>query len=99
MMIVSFIINIFGITSLVIIAPKKKADGLNVEVSILFVYLGYLTIKFIYGLVLNSKHLKQGLQVIASTNEVFVAKRVLIFSLIHLIVLLVIAIIVSASVW
>ena len=65
----------------------------------MLVYIFFVTLKFLWGLCSNCKHLNQGLQVISSTNEVFVAKRVMIFSVIHLTVMFIISLLAIASVW
>jgi len=94
----TFVINILGLALLAATAPTKQRDGANATMLILFAYLGYITIKLIWGLLSTCKHLNQGLKVIESVNEVFVAKRVLCVSVFHLVLILLLALLMSLSI-
>lgn len=94
----TFIINILGLVLLAVAAPTNQRDGANAVMVMLFAYLGYITIKLIWGLLSTRKHLSQGLKVIESVNEVFVAKRVLCVSVFHLILIILLAFLMSLSI-
>jgi len=93
----TLVINILGLALLAAAAPKNRKDGANPIMLILFAYLGYITIKLIWGLLSTCKHLNQGLKVLESVNEVFVAKRVLCVSVFHLVLVLLLALLMSLS--